>query len=114
MGAFEIILVLLVLFFIVEAFKHSFGKRIIKLGITVFVIVIILLVAGNYFDLGKFFSPESPFTKTGASVVVDLRDNLDDINIDFPTEVLEDLGGKGFDYINKANITSQITRKIYK
>jgi len=114
MGAFEIVLVLLVLFFIIEAFKHSFGKRVIKLGITVFVILLVLLVAGNYFDLGNFFSPESPFTKTGASVVVDVKDNLEDIDINFPTEVLEDLGGKGFDYIKKANITSQITRKIYK
>ncbi len=112
MGAFEIILVLLLLFFIVEAFKHSFSKRVIKLGITIFVILIVLVVAGYYFNLGEFFAPDSMFSKTGASVVTDVQENIDledlNINLDDTLDLLGDIGSDGFDYIKKSNITEKI------
>ena len=74
-------LTLLVLLFFLKNFKHHLIRKSITLAFAIFLVLLVMMFASSYFDLGSIFSKDSLLAKTGASVIDTVSENVDTSSI---------------------------------
>ncbi|MBI5871626.1 hypothetical protein HZB88_00910 [archaeon] len=103
MDIYKILFLLFLSFFIYEYFRHGLTRKIVKYTLALIVIIFLLMILSNYFDIAGIFSRDSPFTTTGAAVIEGARDAMG--RIDFAdlfnkaSSLFSDIAGKVVDTV---------------
>jgi len=77
---------MLVLLFLFKNVKHHIIRKKIAFVFAMFVVLVILMFASSFFDIGSIFGKDSLIAKTGASVVETIGEKVDTPSLDSFTE----------------------------